>query len=36
MDRSEIRKFENTFQHGGCSLQEMVVPIAVLRPKRLG
>ena len=36
MDRSEIRKFENTFQHGGCSLQEMVVPVAVLRPKRLG
>ena len=36
MDRSEIHKFENTFQHGGCSLQEMVVPVAVLRPKRLG
>jgi CheY-like chemotaxis protein len=36
MDRSEMHKFENTFQHGGCSLQEMVVPVAVLRPKRLG
>jgi CheY-like chemotaxis protein len=28
-----IRQFHNSFQHGGISLEEMVVPIAVLTPK---
>jgi hypothetical protein len=27
------RKFANTFQHGGISLPEMVLPIATLTPK---
>ncbi len=28
-----VRRFQNSFQHGGISLEEMVVPIAVLNPK---
>ncbi len=28
-----IRQFQNSFQHGGISLEEMVVPFAVLTPK---
>jgi len=28
-----IRQFQNSFQHGGISLEEMVVPISVLTPK---
>ncbi len=28
-----IRQFSNSFQHGGISLEEMVVPVAVLTPK---
>ena len=28
-----VRLFQNSFQHGGISLEEMVVPVAVLNPK---
>ncbi len=28
-----IRYYKNTFQHGGISMEEMIVPYAVLRPK---
>jgi hypothetical protein len=28
-----VRQFQNSFQHGGISLDEMVVPVAVLNPK---
>ncbi|HWR83024.1 MAG TPA: response regulator [Candidatus Deferrimicrobium sp.] len=28
-----VRQFQNSFQHGGISLEEMVVPVAVLTPK---
>jgi CheY-like chemotaxis protein len=28
-----VRQFQNSFQHGGISLEEMVVPVAVLNPK---
>jgi len=28
-----VRQFMNSFQHGGISLEEMVVPLAVLNPK---
>ncbi len=28
-----VRQFQNSFQHGGISLEEMVVPLAVLTPK---
>lgn len=28
-----VRYFQNSFQHGGISLEEMVVPVAVLKPK---
>jgi DNA-binding response OmpR family regulator len=28
-----VRRFQNSFQHGGISLEEMVVPVAVLNPK---
>ncbi len=28
-----VRQFQNSFQHGGISLEEMVVPIAVLNPR---
>lgn len=29
-----IRYFKNTFQHGGISMEEMIVPFVVLDPKR--
>ncbi|MEE9162159.1 MAG: response regulator [Candidatus Neomarinimicrobiota bacterium] len=28
-----VRRFEGSFQHGGISLEEMVVPVATLRPR---
>ena len=28
-----VRRFQNSFQHGGISLDEMVVPLAVLTPR---
>ncbi len=28
-----VRQFQNSFQHGGISLEEMIVPVAVLRGK---
>ncbi|UCD17726.1 MAG: PglZ domain-containing protein, partial [Candidatus Zixiibacteriota bacterium] len=28
-----IRQFQNSFQHGGISLEELVVPIAIMTPK---
>lgn len=28
-----VRQFRNSFQHGGISLEEMVVPVAVMEPK---
>jgi hypothetical protein len=28
-----VRQFQNSFQHGGISIEEMVVPVAVLNPK---
>ncbi|UCD63186.1 MAG: response regulator [Candidatus Zixiibacteriota bacterium] len=28
-----VRYFQNSFQHGGISLEEMVVPVAVMTPK---
>jgi hypothetical protein len=28
-----VRQFQNSFQHGGISLEELVVPIATLEPK---
>ena len=28
-----VKKFNNTFQHGGISLNELIVPIASLNPK---
>jgi hypothetical protein len=28
-----VRRFQNSFQHGGVSLEEMVVPVAVLNPR---
>jgi hypothetical protein len=28
-----VRQFQNSFQHGGISLEEMVVPVAVLTPR---
>ncbi|MEA3297725.1 MAG: bifunctional response regulator/alkaline phosphatase family protein [candidate division Zixibacteria bacterium] len=28
-----VRRFQNSFQHGGISLEEMVVPLAILTPK---
>jgi CheY-like chemotaxis protein len=28
------RQFRNTFMHGGVSLQEMIVPVVTLKPKR--
>lgn len=28
------REYRNTFQHGGISLEEMILPVAILRPKR--
>ena len=29
-----IRYYRNTFQHGGISMEEMMVPFAVLKPKK--
>ncbi len=29
-----IRYYKNTFQHGGISMEEMIVPYAVLKPKK--
>jgi len=34
--REELHKFRNTFQHGGVSLEEMIVPSIVLKPKSIG
>jgi len=31
--REEMYKFRNTFQHGGVSLEEMIVPSIIMRPK---
>ena len=28
------REYRNTFQHGGVSLEEMILPVAILKPKR--
>jgi hypothetical protein len=28
-----VNQFRHTFQHGGISLEEMVVPVAVLKPR---
>jgi CheY-like chemotaxis protein len=28
------RQFQNSFQHGGITLEEMIVPVATLRPKK--
>ena len=28
-----VRQFMNSFQHGGISLEEMVVPVATLNPR---
>ena len=33
--REELYKFRNTFQHGGVSLDEMIVPSIVMKPKSL-
>ncbi|MEE9466533.1 MAG: response regulator [Candidatus Neomarinimicrobiota bacterium] len=29
-----VKRFEGSFQHGGISLEEMVVPVAIMRPRR--
>ena len=29
-----IRYYKNTFQHGGISMEEMIVPYIVLKPKQ--
>ncbi|MFH0930653.1 MAG: PglZ domain-containing protein, partial [Candidatus Zixiibacteriota bacterium] len=32
--QSEYEKqYKNSFQHGGISLEEMILPVAILRPK---
>ncbi len=33
--REEMHKFRNTFQHGGVSLEEMIVPSIILKPKSM-
>ena len=33
--REEMHKFRNTFQHGGVSLEEMIVPSIILKPKSI-
>ena len=33
--REELHKFRNTFQHGGVSLEEMIVPSIILKPKNI-
>ncbi|MBN1433297.1 response regulator [Candidatus Fermentibacterales bacterium] len=35
MPRGELQKFVNTFQHGGVSPDEMIVPCVTLTPKRV-
>jgi CheY-like chemotaxis protein len=35
MNRADQAKFRGSFQHGGVSLEEMLVPCDVLRPKRI-
>ena len=30
-----VRRFEGSFQHGGISLEEMVVPVVTLRPRKI-
>jgi arylsulfatase A-like enzyme len=30
-----VKRFEGSFQHGGISLEEMIVPVATLRPRRV-
>lgn len=32
--RYDLEKFKHTFQHGGISLEEMIVPNVILRPKK--
>ena len=27
------RRYEGTFQHGGVSMEEMILPVAVMTPK---
>lgn len=27
------RRYEGTFQHGGISMEEMILPLAVMTPK---
>ncbi len=34
MNREDRHKFTGSFQHGGVSLEEMLVPCDVLRPKK--
>jgi len=29
------RYYQNSFQHGGISIEEMILPVAILRPKRM-
>ena len=29
-----IKNFKNSFQHGGISMEEMIIPIACLRGKK--
>jgi len=29
-----VKYFKNTYQHGGISMEEMIIPFAVLRPKK--
>jgi hypothetical protein len=28
-----LNKYKDTFQHGGASMEEMILPVAVLHPK---
>ena len=28
-----VKKYNNTFQHGGISMNELIVPVATLNPK---
>ena len=28
-----VRYYQNTFQHGGISMEEMIIPIATLEPR---
>ncbi len=29
-----VRQFQNSFQHGGISLEEMIIPLAILKPRK--